>query len=334
MLISRISRVAKRCSSCSRAETSIWRSYSWPDPISTSSTSSPRWLRLNCYKTNSEFLPGSLLLILVVRADLPETTEDETRETMTTWFFWIALALLVAYFFARRPPAIVQPRGFLPVTIDSTPDTPKSFGYKTSWLAIRTETPKSVIEALSLEQVQPANWHTGIAAAYQTGIFVSPSVAGWVLVVSCDIPDLGSSSDPDCWGKALTPLARGFSALQYFSTHRVVEYQAWARFANGELTRAYAWLGEAGETLIDFGNPTDEEIDLGHDFFDSRSPDADSEGYWDREDLSAPRETDVMNLAGMWSVDPTELEERTEEGLGWYSNSLPFEELSAPIRES
>lgn len=80
-------------------------------------------------------------------------------------------------------------------------------------------------------------------------------------------------------------------------------------------------------TLIDFGNPTDEEIELGHEFFDSRSPEAEDEDYWDREDLSEPSETDVMLLAGLWSVDPTEFEERTDEGLGWYSRSSPFEEL-------
>lgn len=250
---------------------------------------------------------------------------------MTYLFFLIGVAVLVAYFVARRTPPTVQPRRFAPVAIDSTPDTPTSFGYKVSWLAIRTDTPESVAEALSLARLQPSNWRTGIAAAYHTGTFVSPPLDGWVLVVSFDFPDLGSRSDPERWGRALTPLAGRFTEVQYFSTHRVVEYQAWARFERGELTRAYAWLGEAAETLIGFGNPTDEEIQLGLEFFDSRSPDAEDESYWDRDDLSVPRETDVMNLAGLWSLDPTELEERTEEGLGWYSKSSPFGESQTAV---
>ena len=43
-------------------------------------------------------------------------------------------------------------------------------------------------------------------------------------------------------------------------------------------------------------------------FFDPSSPDAESDDYWDREDLRYPEEDDVMTLAARWSVSPMDIE--------------------------
>jgi hypothetical protein len=238
------------------------------------------------------------------------------------WFLLIAVAVVVAYYWSSRRQLNVRPRGYAPITIESTPDTPGSFGFKNSWLAIRTDEPEAVLAALSIGRFRAANWRTGVAAAYQTGVFVSPPVEGWVLVVSREIPGLGSDSDTTRWGRALTPLANRFQEVQYFTTHRIVDYHAWAQFEQGELIRAFAWLGESGETLEDFGNPTDEEIELGFAAFDSLAAEVED---GESEDRRAPTEADVMVLAGLWSVDPSELHTRTEEGLGRYSEESPFQ---------
>lgn len=204
------------------------------------------------------------------------------------------------------------------IVIDTTPDSPVAFGYKSLWLAIRTDDPEAVVEALGRTGFERANWRTGILAAQADAVFVTPAVDGWVLVVDPELPNLGHPPDEERWRARLAPLAERFPDVQYFASHRVVDYHAWARFENGELMRAYAWLGERGETLTDFGNPTAAEIELGQDFVDSRSPEAQDDGFWDRDDLAFPSEDDVMNVAGLWSVDPTTLDERGgQPGLGW-----------------
>lgn len=238
---------------------------------------------------------------------------------------WLALivAVVVVYFWLDRRQSNVRSRGIAAVSIESIPDTPIPFGYKNSWLAIRADESEAVIAALPVERFEPANWRTGIAAAYGNGAFVSPPIDGWVLVVSSEIPGLGTDSDPAGWGRALSPVAARFSELQYFTTHRVVDYHAWARFEQGELSRAYAWLGEQGEVLEDFGNPTDEEIELG---FEAHPSQDDEEEGWRSETYREPRESDVMYLAGLWSLDPSDLDQRTQSGLGWYSEETPFGE--------
>src|SRR5262245_29295665 len=88
-----------------------------------------------------------------------------------------------------------------PLVIDDTPDPPVGFGYKIAWLAIQSEDPRSVLEALRealrLEDVVPANWRSGVTAAYRYGeerVFVTPVVSGWVLCAGHSLPSLGSPS--------------------------------------------------------------------------------------------------------------------------------------------
>lgn len=50
--------------------------------------------------------------------------------------------------------------------LDQTPDLPQSFGYKVSWFAVRTDDPTKAIDAFGLADAAPANWATGLAAAY------------------------------------------------------------------------------------------------------------------------------------------------------------------------
>lgn len=199
--------------------------------------------------------------------------------------------------------------------IDETPDSPSSFGYKMSWLAIRTESPKQVVDLLPIDSRQRANWRSGIASAYNGRTFVSPPVDGWVFVVSHRLPQLGSDVDPNAWSRLMQSLAACFDDVQYFGTHRVVEFHAWARFLNGKEQRAYAYLGERGEMLVNRGEQTAGEREPGYEFSDESLSELDES---ELENVSIPDEDDVMEVAGKWSINPLTLDDRQSPvGVGW-----------------
>jgi len=70
-------------------------------------------------------------------------------------------------------------------TFDATPDWPEAFGFKIFWFAVQADSAASVLDALELGPGTPANWHSGVAAAYDSKlgedawIFLSPPVDGW-----------------------------------------------------------------------------------------------------------------------------------------------------------
>lgn len=203
-------------------------------------------------------------------------------------------------------------------TIDSTPDSPISFGYKMSWLAIKTPDAASVRDSLNIESVKPANWHTGFVAAYNGHTFISSAVDGWVFVVSQALPELGHASDEMEWTTLMSGMSRKFGDVQYFATHRVSGFSAWARYTNGEELRAFAYCDE---TLVNRSKKTAGELELGCNYFDSDSPDAESESYWEREDLSFPDEEHVMEIAGKWGINPQNLGQlNLPHGSGWIGN--------------
>ncbi len=187
------------------------------------------------------------------------------------------------------------------------PDTPVPFGYKCAWLAIKTEDPQAVIEALGLQNVRESGWQKGVAAAYGGEVFVTPPLNGWVLAASISLPEITDKTRPDQLSPLVKSLGKRFPDVQYFGTHRVVEYHGWLRATDGEIVRRYAYLGECGETLSDEGQQTDEETKLGLIYNDSKFPD----------------EQDVIQLAGAWSIDPTTLDDIHREKSVGNLGSLP-----------
>ena len=120
--------------------------------------------------------------------------------------------------------------------------------------------------------------------AYNGSVFVSPPVNGWVFVVSSKLPELGGESDTNGWTTLLSGLAHKFDDVQYFGTHRVVEYHAWARFTSGKEIGAFAFLGERAETLADRGEKTVGERELGYKYLAADAPNTMSDSYWEQED--------------------------------------------------
>jgi hypothetical protein len=182
------------------------------------------------------------------------------------------------------------------------PDLPVQFGPRMAWLALETKKPQAVADALRLQEIRDATWANGVEAAHQASVFITPPLADWTLAVGATF------FPPEPVDGFVRPLieqlSRQFGEAQYFCTHKEAQLHMWARARQGLLVRGYAWLGRNGRTLWDEGAPTTEECELGFQFIDGRS-----------ESGAVPDEDAVMQLAFLWSIDPTSLDENFKEPM-------------------
>jgi hypothetical protein len=129
-----------------------------------------------------------------------------------------------------------------------------------------------------------------------------------------------------------------FDDVQFYGSHRVVDFVAWARALNGKPVRTFSWTGSEGAVLENIGEQTPEEAklemanltglspaDAGDEIFRlAEQQDAEKEalvatGLSLREALrrvrqnsgsTFPGEIDVVELAGLWSINPSRLSEQ------------------------
>jgi hypothetical protein len=178
-------------------------------------------------------------------------------------------------------------------------DKPVSFGYKCAWYATRTNDVDAVIAALNLKRVVASTWAKGIEAAHADKVFVTPPLAEWILVAGWCLLYEGDS--PKSVQPILTKLSKEFGEAQYFCTYRVPEAHCWALARSGKLVRAFGYIGERGEVTWNEGKPTKAELALGEEVL----------GF------PGPNESQVMEVAAAWSINPCELETNfSEPGLG------------------
>lgn len=165
------------------------------------------------------------------------------------------------------------------------------------WLAIRCAQPRAVQSALGLRKTKPCSWEEGVIVAKDQRLFISPPVAGWILVMGHCLPDPGD--DVDRCFHFLLELSRKLGHVQFFTWHRVLNHHAWVQAEQGQILRAYAW---ADRTLWNQGRITRAELELGMtclDYWTERTlPDF---GQTDRMALNVDR---VPLLASRWSLDP------------------------------
>ncbi|CAM4137759.1 MULTISPECIES: hypothetical protein [Flavobacterium] len=213
---------------------------------------------------------------------------------------WIAKRNNVTAQFKKEPKLILTEK-----------DTPIDFGYKTVWIAVKTNDKKRIIEILDLKNTQQANWKSGIEIAYNEGVFITPQVGQWTLVVGMRfMKNGGSLKDVNELEIKLNQLSLEFGEAQSFGTHRVVEYHHWMKSVKGKTVRIYSYLGEIGENNKVFGEPT--KAEKGLNLFNSLSKEAASDSYWEQEDLVYADEELVMKIAEEWSINPTKLSQRND----------------------
>lgn len=183
-------------------------------------------------------------------------------------------------------------------------------------------------------------------------VFVSPPVSGWVLVVGSCLPYPVASGESHLerqfhigrkFDVLFSRLMKRFDDVQFFGSYRVVDFVAWARAQSGEPKRIFAYA--AGDVYANFGEQTPEEAALRFTNVGGLSPSAARAGIIrNAEEQEAeksalvamglspreararvrqerggafPGEKDVVELAALWSVDPTHLsDEPHPPGLG------------------
>jgi hypothetical protein len=170
----------------------------------------------------------------------------------------------------------------------------RMFGFKSAWLAIRSEEPEEVVRALQLREVKPTAWPDGLAAVDawpQTEalkpVLVCPVVDGWVL---CPFSlNLASLEQFD-----FKQLSRRFGETQRFLSFRITDLYQWERWVDGDLVRRFGV--EVDDVLFDIGEPSEDEMQV----------------RLSQPDYGAPRLADeeiVLDIAGRWSINPMTLDD-------------------------
>lgn len=195
----------------------------------------------------------------------------------------------------------------VPQGAEVTPDKPRPFGYKTSWLCVKCDSPEQVISALGLKGAAPANWKSGLS---QTGsrVFVSPAINGYVLAVGYGTFGVKSTAEEEL--SALGAVAERFDEVQCYASHRVSEFHAWAKFVKGQLVRAYGWCGCDGMVYLNEGELTPEEQRLGFDSLIQSDDD-------DWENAEFPDEESVIRIAAAWGINPLFNDRDYPESVGY-----------------
>lgn len=206
--------------------------------------------------------------------------------------------------------------------VAKTSGSPVSFGFKLAWVAMHTTDATAVAQALQLKGLQRCSWQQGVDGAYEQSVFVTPSIGGWTLVVGRPLPFLDGEASVQAAEALVSQLSRQFGEAQYFSSHRIIEAHGWIRGLHGQIVRAYAHVGEQGETVVATGKSSAAEPAT---LVNTRSLAAQRDtAYLERPELTSPSEELVMQIAAQWSVDPTSLDTRHDIApeLGWQGNYI------------
>lgn len=166
------------------------------------------------------------------------------------------------------------------------------------------------MRALRMRTVLPANWRTGLADVVREGVFATPSISGWVLVVGFDL--LRATHDSDDLENLLVPLSEEFGEVAWFTTDEAREAHGWAFAERGEMRRGYRYNSEQGHVYW-YGDVMEAERDLECFLDDPRDHSDDEVKWW-------PDRQIVLALAAAWSIDPSklsQLEGGAGRGAGW-----------------
>lgn len=244
------------------------------------------------------------------------------------------------------------------LSFDTTPDQSESFGYKVSWFAIKAEDPAAVLDTLGIADATPANWKSGLAAMYTSRpkadvwTFVSPPVDGWIFILSPWLPYPSLETEHAIGQKfeaLFSQLMQRFEDVQFFGSYRVVGFVAWARALKGKPIRMFSYAD--GDVMQNDGKQTPEEAQLGFaDLSGFSASDAGEEIFrigeardeeedslvasgLSRGDARAkilqkgrdpiPDEADVVELAALWSIDPTQLPRQDDPPGAGFAFRLP-----------
>jgi hypothetical protein len=172
-----------------------------------------------------------------------------------------------------------------------------AFGGKQAWLAVADGEAGRILAALGLRDLGEVRWRDGIDLAHLTDdrVAVTPALPGargtsWTLAAGRYL------MRPDTTLDVVGLSARLGTEVQFFATHRVSESHRWQRAVDGELVRAFGYVGQTGDVTSWYGDPDPAERAAG-------LPATLAEA----EDGVLVSERDVLRVAGAWSIDPAGL---------------------------
>lgn len=210
------------------------------------------------------------------------------------------------------------------IVFGEEPDQPKPFGYRMSWLAVKTADTAAVIETLGLVDATSTNWNSGIGTIYDNSlsdmyVFVSPPVKGWTLVAGVPLPHPFGKAFADKLTPLLMGLSQRFPEVQYFATFPIIDFFGWARLHKGRVIRAFI-IGDDG-VIWDRGRLTPEEKTLGLKLYDLRGIKG-RKGDAGGAIVLYPTEEQVIRLAAGWGLNPLMLDKLTlEPGTGFIARA-------------
>jgi hypothetical protein len=202
-------------------------------------------------------------------------------------------------------------------------ETMMGFGFKQAWLAIRDGEVDAVLRALRLRDLGPVSWRAGVDLAYLTDdrVVLTPPLPGaggssWLLVAGRWLFGRGADVDVAALSATLG------TEVQLFSTHRVPEAHRWERAVDGQVVRAFSYVGESGELVTWQGEPDAAESAIGITrpggaaARDDENDENDENDGDDGDDAGVMlvSEGDVMRMAAAWSLDPSALDGRPSPG--------------------
>ncbi len=208
------------------------------------------------------------------------------------------------------PPPIAQSSKIPP---PKGAEPPVSFGKNRLWMAIKSTDAERIATILDLRNAKPAGWHEGLESRKPSegGIYITPPIDGWTLVVGWGFMADTLTETLTIAEELVEVFSQEMGEAQYFCNHERADYHCWIKATNGEVVRAYAWLGESGENLVVKGSPTTAEpLHL----INTLSEEAQNPTYYENDDIVFPDANMVFSIAEQWSINPTTLHLRKNVG--------------------
>ena len=200
--------------------------------------------------------------------------------------------------------------------ISKEPTNPQSFGYKASWIVVKSKSIESVLKTIEYDQIVTTNWEIGVNSTFEnrTFKFISPPINNWVIILGDKFNYVNTIE----LKSKLSRLSTVFGEAYYYSSFRGTGHASWAKYINGNEIRAF--LIDDGNLFYSHGELEKEEFEL----IEKRRKeinhnDKEQIEFYEKLDYQnlLGTEDDVLMMARKWTINPMELHTIQKKELGY-----------------